>query len=387
MADHILDELERHSKHWHHNRAASNALQACSHVIYDTQNAERLVSMAIGFASLQEESCIKGDSVNLLTTGINMMSGHVAEALMILANNFQERSVPFPELLSSTLYLFSGNEHPAIRALILRRLPHLQSKNSELGWGLFDCAMKDASGLWQTAEPCLYYSYNNHFEKVAPLLARTYREGSGEDMETWGRISALVALSNHIDFDGWLENLKNLDVVEAWRGAASVWTNLGNIKQHRDQCLAGIEVGLNANSPHSDTVAHKMEKLFRDSTPAISISTELIRLFFAILENDNENTHHHFWFDEWLNATAHRDPEQAVAAAEIYLAYVKRTKPYLYDHENNLTQLMTRLFAEAEEREEADHGEMLRRVVSIQDTLLSLGLDSINDWLKAAERP
>jgi len=387
LVGHILDELERHSKCWHHNRAASNALQACSHVIQDTRNAERLVFIAIGFTSLQEESSIEGDSVNLLTTGINMVSGHVAEALMILVNNLQEHSVPFPELLSPTLHRFSGNENPAIRALILRRLPYLQSKNSELGWGLFHCAMKDASGLWQTAEPCLYNSYNNHFEKVAPLLARIYHEGSGEDMETWGRISALAALSSRIDFDGWLENLKTLDIIEAWRGAASVWTNLGNFKQHRDQCLAGIEAGLNANSPHSDTVAQKMEKLFQDSTSAISISTELIHLFFAILENDNENTHHHFWFDEWLNATAHRDPDQAVAAAEIYLAYVKRTKPYLYDHENNLTQLMTCLFAEAEEREEADHGEMLRRVVSIQDTLLSLGLDSINDWLKAAERP
>ena len=63
------------------------------------------------------------------------------------------------------------------------------------------------------------------------------------------------------------------------------------------------------------------------------------------------------------------------------------TKQHLHDHENNLTQLMTRLFAEAEEREESDDGEMLQRVVSIQDTLLSLGLDSINAWLKAAERP
>ena len=47
---------------------------------------------------------------------------------------------------------------------------------------------------------------------------------------------------------------------------------------------------------------------------------------------------------------------------------------------------MTRLFAEAEEREESDHGTMLKRVVAVQDLLLSLGVNSINDWLKAAER-
>ena len=71
---------------------------------------------------------------------------------------------------------------------------------------------------------------------------------------------------------------------------------------------------------------------------------------------------------------------------EFSLAYVSHAKPYFYDHENRLVQLMTRLFAEAEEREESDHGAMLKRVVSVQDLLLSLGVNSINDWLKAAER-
>jgi len=48
---------------------------------------------------------------------------------------------------------------------------------------------------------------------------------------------------------------------------------------------------------------------------------------------------------------------------------------------------MTRLFAEAEEREESDGGSMLQRVVAVQDTLLSLGVNGVVDWLKAAERP
>ena len=48
---------------------------------------------------------------------------------------------------------------------------------------------------------------------------------------------------------------------------------------------------------------------------------------------------------------------------------------------------MTRLFGEAEEREESDGGAMLRSVVEVQDTLLSLGVNGVTDWLKAAERP
>lgn len=47
---------------------------------------------------------------------------------------------------------------------------------------------------------------------------------------------------------------------------------------------------------------------------------------------------------------------------------------------------MTRLFREAEEREESDGEKMLRSVVEMQDMLLSLGIDDVINWLKAAER-
>ncbi|MDD4963088.1 MAG: ATP-binding protein [Gallionella sp.] len=385
---HILDELERHPEQWQLNRAASNALQACSHVIQDTQNAARLVILAIGFANLKEENAIKGDSVNLLNNGINMVSGHVVESLMILANGLQEHGVPFPELLPYTLRRFASNEYPVIRALILRRLPYLQSQNPELGWALFHLAMQDAEGLWQIAEPCLYFASHNHFEQVMPYLARLRHEGGGKDLVVWGRISALAALSKRIDFAVWLEELKTLNSTEAWQGAAHVWTHADNIKQFREQCFDGIEAGLNADAPYARVVSQQMDHVFRDNTPVISVPTELIRLCFSVLQNDSENKHHRlFGFDEWLNATAQHDPEQALAATEIYLDYVRHAKPYLHDHGNHITQLITRLFAEAEEREESDQRAMLQRVVSVQDKLLSLGVNSVNDWLKAAERP
>ena len=386
LAVQILDELERHYFYWQHTRSMAKALEACAHVIQDAQSAERLVFLAIGFESLREESTILGDSAELLGVGINMRSGNVAEALMILANSFQENGIPFPELLPPTLGRFAGNDHPAIRALILRRLPFLQSKNPELGWDLFHRATKDSVGLWKPAERCLYYAYRDHFEKVAPSLERICREGSKEDMETWGRISALAALTGHIDLVDLIGDLNTLDITEAWQGAASVWTHTGNIKQHREQCLAGIAAGLRVGGPHSVAVAQHVAKIFRENTTPISIPAELVKLCFSAFEDDCENRHDLFGFDEWLNAISQRDPEMALAATEIYLAYVSHAQPYIYDHANHFVQLMTRLFAEAEEREESDQGAMLARVVSAQDLLLSLGLNSINEWLKAAER-
>lgn len=390
LAQQILDELDRHPAHWHHNRAASQALQACSHVIQDTHDAGRLVFLAIGFSTLREESSISGDTVDLLTTGINMARGHVAEALMIVANQLQEVNTSWPELLAPTLRQFATDEHPAIRALLLRRLPYLQSHHPELGWALFDLAMQEsAAGLWAMAEPCLYHAYHQQFEIVTPWLARLYRAGNGKDLETWGRISALSALTKQLDFSALLGDLKTLDAAEAWRGAASVWTHPGNVQQHREQCLAGLEAGLNAENQHAPAVARKYRNLFRETKPLVSTPIELLRRCFSLLETEATESARSdvYGFDAWLNASSIRDPMCALEATEIYLDFVRRTKPYVYDHENNLTQLLTRLFAQAEEQEESDSGAMLQRVVVVQDALLALGVNGVNDWLKVAERP
>ncbi|MFL9608776.1 AAA family ATPase [Methylobacillus sp. Pita2] len=389
LAGLILDELERHPKHWDRSRPAAKALEACSNVIYDAPIAERLIFLAIGFEGLHEDDPIRGDNVGLISIGINMAKGDVAEALMILAINLHKRGSAFPELLVPALHRFASDEHPAIRSLILRRLPYLQGKAFDLGWDLFNLAMKDAEMLWEIAEPCLYYAYHSHFEVVRPLLAYLRGEGSGKDLETWGRISALAALARRIDFAELLEDVSVLDQTEAWQGAATVWTNLENIRQHTEQCFMGLDAGLNADATHAKAVAEQVGHLF-DRSAVISVPIELIRRCFDVFKSDHdqEKKHHRlFEFHEWLNATSQHDPEQALAATEIYLDYVTHCKPYFYDHEDSLTQLMTRLFAEAEEREESDSGAMLQRVVAVQDILLSMGVNGVVEWLKAAERP
>jgi len=389
LTNQILNELERHPYHWQLNRSAAKALESCAHVIRDTQSAMRLVFLAIAFERLrEEESPNQGDSVSLINVGFGMICGKVVEALMILIDKLYERGIELPELLPPILLRFASNENPAIRALILRRLPYLQNKNPELGWKLFHLVMqKNYAGLWQIAERCLYYAYYDHFEKVAPMLERIHHEGRADDMETWGRISALSAFRGHIDFNNLLSDLNTLDITGAWKGAADVWTHPENIKLHREQCLAGIKAGLKTDDIHAKAVAQYVEKIFRENAPPISIPAELIQLFFGVLENDSEDKSHIFFgFGEWLNATSQRDPEFALTVTENYLAYIGHAKPYFYDHDNQFVQLVTRLFAEAEEREESDQGRMLKRVVEVQDLLLALGATSVNDWLTAAER-
>lgn len=390
LVSQILDELEKHPTIWRNQRSAAKALEACANVIQNKEEAERLIFLAIGFAGSNEADPIQGGSIDLVDLGINMVKGDVAEALMILANNFLEQDREFPELLEPTLRRFASDDHAAIRALILRRLPYFQSKHFELGWDLFNLSMRESAGLWHLAENCLYYAYYNHFEIVKLSLARLYNEGSGKELEVWGRISALAELAHRIDYNKFLQDLITLDSTDAWRGAANVWTNVENLRQHRAQCFAGINSGLVTDGPHALEVAGQMENIFNIDTGVLSVPTELIGHCFSIFEKNRDNgngDHEFFRFHEWLNAISQQDPEQALAITEIYLAYFNRMKTYLYNHDNSLTQLMTRLFAEAEEIEDIDSGTMLQRVVAVQDTLLSLGVEGVAEWLKAAERP
>lgn len=386
----VLDELDRHPIHWSRNRSAAKALEACSNVICDTDRAARLVFLAIGFEGMLEEDPIKGDDVGLIAKGINMIKGDVTDALMILATNLHEHGRDYPELLVPTLRRFSDDENPAIRSLILRRLPYLQSKDFDLGWDLFYRAMQDAERLWEIAEPCLYYAYHSRFDIVGPLLTRLRGEGRGKDLETYGRISALAAMDRHIDFSEFLKELVTLGNAKAWRGAATVWANVENFRQHQEQCLIGLHAGLNSELAHAKSVAAQMRHLFSEKSAVISVPLDLIRCYFHVIENDKDTERGRdipFGFHEWLNAVSQRDPELALAATEAYLAYVISCHPHIYNHDNCLTQLMTRLFSEAEEREESDSGAMLNRVVIAQDMLLALGVNGVADWLKAAERP
>ncbi|ROP62015.1 ATPase family protein associated with various cellular activities (AAA) [Enterobacter sp. BIGb0383] len=390
MAKQILDELERHSMYWRFNHISAKALEACANVIQDQQAAERLIFMAIGFAGLYEKESLDSISDDLINTGVNMVKGDVTEALMILANNFLERGDRLPGLLAPTLKRFASDEHPAIRAMILQRLPFLQSKSFDLGWDLFNIAMKENRGLWKIAERCLYYAYKNHFKIVGPLLVRLRREGVDKDLETWGRISALSTMTGHIDFNQFISDLNTLKSTEAWHGAATVWANTENLRQHREQCLAGLYAGLHADSMYAIKVAKYFEHIFSDGNDVIIVPIDIIFRCFSVFEKDSSNQNEHYRFFKyhgWLNAISQQNPEQALAAAEIYLTYVRHSKQYMYDHNDSLTQLMTRLFSEAEEREESDQGAMLQRVVALQDILLSMGVKGIVDWLKAAERP
>lgn len=387
LAEGVLSELERHRNYWLNNRSASEAILACASVIEDSSHVSRLIFLAIGFRTLEEKSIFSGDNINLLNTAINMIKGRITEALMRLANRLAENNSILPELLPPTLLFLARDNNPAIRSLLLMYLPYLQSRDKELGWRLFDaCTEGEINRLGQSIENFLYYSYHESYEKISPVLNRLKMNGQDSDLETWGRISALAALSKKIEFSMLLDDLKNLNATEAWKGAATVWTHPDNILKHSEQCFSGLMIGLDLDESIANEVAREIGGIFYSVSPLICLPEPLLNCYFHALKNNSDLRDPH-GIDNWLNALSQVNPEEALILSQLYVSYKQEKDTYLYDYNNNLTQLLTRLFIEAEEREESDNGVMLQSVVALQDAMLSLGVNGINDWLKAAERP
>ncbi|MBS0298950.1 MAG: ATP-binding protein [Proteobacteria bacterium] len=383
----ILDEIERHPSYWHHCRAAVKALEASANVIENEHDATRLLFIAIGFANCQE-SDFDNDEKDSTLIGINMIRGNAAEAVMIIATQWAEKHRPFPDLLEPTLKRFARDPHPAVRALILQRLPYFQSLLPELGWEIFHLTLENADEhLWKIAEPCLYYAYHNRFSEVSRILERIISVSTGEALETWGRISALAVLSEHINLHEFVTQLRRLDSIDAWKGAASVWSNNENVTRHPEQCFFGIQASLKEAGNIASTVAGEVSTLFGQHLSPAPIPLDIFDKYLSTIEQDQSDSHFHFYdIEGWLTATSQLRPDETLDSAEKLAAFIRNTKRPIYSS-GALSQLLTRLFREAEEREESDAGTMLRRVITLQDKFLAIGINGLQEWLRDAERP
>ncbi|MHA6306427.1 AAA family ATPase [Hafnia paralvei] len=388
LVSNTLDELERHSVYWRQKRSASEVLQGCSHVVKDINNAKRITFLSIPYLAVEERDPISGDGVTFIDIGINMIRGHIADALMVMAIKLYEEHISWPELLLPTLHQFATNDHPAVRAVVLRRLPHLQHILPGVGWGLFELIMRKGSeGLWDMVERCLYYTYHHEFDRVSPWLNNIVSEGIKDGLQAWGRISALAVLSEKIENCDFIKQLKELSDSDAWEGAVDVWTHRENFQRHQNLCLAGLAAALSDDNQYASALIETMGTIFREKEPVIIFPMQMLERYFSLVSTSSEaSIIGLFDFGAWLNIVSCTDPLYALKATEIYLECVRTTKAYLHDYNNNLMQLLTRLFAQAEEQEESDNGEMLHRVVALQDTMLALGIDGVNTWLEAAER-
>gem|GEM_PF-774680 len=384
----LLAELERHRPFWNSRAVMGRALHATSYIVGTCKEAERFVFLTIPLCRIREKtdlSRIKNTN-NLLTAGINTKTGKVAESLVNLANRLEENGIDYPDLLVPTIKNFAGSEYIAVRALMIAKMPYLYYRNPSLGWELWMRLIGESAELWGISEAVLYRAYNKSFQVIKPMLARMANEASEDDLGAWGRISALSVLSGHLSLTELIQQLNAINSSMAWNGASAVWTFSENIKAHRMQCFNGIKSGLNEDNEHRSAVAKNVCIIFRNTSPLIAVDNEILRLLFSELSGSPAAAYLHR-FEKWLNAMSDSEPELALAAAELFIDLKEASVGiHISSYDNNLVQMFNSLFLEAEEVEEMDDGEMLARVVKLQDRYIAAGVKSVDDWLKASER-
>jgi hypothetical protein len=382
----LLSELESHWSVWGGTMEAMEALKACAHGLDLARDAERLAFLLVRTWTVAGPDSEATDD-DLLTPALNSARGVAAEASVILAGRLAEAQVAMPTLLRSTLLYFSADASESIRALFVRYLAWIQVHAPDLGWQCF-ARVIDASTprIWSEAERCLYNAYHRDFGRVAPYLSRLeFGTSDGPGGATWGRISALAVLSGHLALDAVLEKLRQFDSSEAWQGAAAVFATNAHQRDHTALCFSALQRVFDEGG--GDAAREEFGMIFR-AKESVAIPLALLRSYFEVLARlhgaEAEQRLHEF--PEWLLRLTAAAPMDALAAAEIALGRGPATAVRIWDPDLFPT-LLTKLFREAEDREQADGGALLKRVIAFQDLLLKANSYRIDDWLRDAERP
>ena len=381
LAHELLAELERHSYFWREKLEAVGAIDSCVHVLFaDDDAADRLAFAAAAFVSAGDPDECTADA-QLMHVGMNSVRGATADALMTLGAKRLDAGLQLPTLLPTLLLRLADDANPAVRAMLFCRLAYFQSK-SDLGWSLFERALYDREErLWPLAESCLYHSYATRSSWVVGILEVMSSASDVEALETWGRISALAALPSLEAREANRLRLIRSKSEAAWTGAVDVWVTNAMTTEHRNACFQELQHALNCEEG-ANVVTSQLYRLMKGADGLVPIPAAFLHV---VLSKARERGKFNFYgWDTWCAALVVNNVDLALEVAEAIAENAEAS--YFASGVEALPELLTGLFREAEERERSDAGEMLRRVVRLQDKFHTLAPDSLTTWLRSAER-
>jgi len=321
------------------------------------------------------------------SVGLNSTRGIAAEAAMHLIGNWitQEQPSSLPDDLTALLRRFARDEHPGVRAMVLRSLPHVQHHLPEFGWELFDaCFVAPFSHLWSDISHCLYYRYYAEFDAVAVYLQRMREQHFPEAADTWGRIMSLALLSGKIEKEDFLAQLRQVKEEVAWSTVAQVFAFNIHTDECYDSCLWGLEAVLSHAVKNKEILNSVAHAFFDKDEKYVTLPFHFLKLFVGYISEVGKDQHIGlFHLPDWLLAEAELDYENALLAIELLMDVFKNEDLRIND---KLINLLTILFREAEEMEDTDRGALLDRVLNVQDAFLAHGVYAMDKWLHEAER-
>jgi hypothetical protein len=253
-------------------------------------------------------------------------------------------------------------------------------KQPDLGWQLLaDVFQEPQPHLWKYAERCLYYQYQEHFDRVEPYLNRLLHEDMEEAGDTWGRISTLASLAGHISQEQLFDTLTKKNSY-GWRGAVQVFGANLNLQEHTSICHSGMVTVLRHENL-SDEVFIEIENCFGEDANRRLIRRELALAFLDALSRcaGGWDVYH---FLEWLGYEARRDPLFALDVVEELASKLEREmKPYQIWHTKPLIAALKEILSEADE---TDDSKLIQRAISLQDRFLRLDVYGIEELLAKA---
>lgn len=363
------------------NSYYADVLVACAAWLIKDSEVNRFAFLCHDALRLRASDLPKAnDEKELLFKGINSSLGKVAEALIGLANKLLESDHELSVMLVPLISAFIKLENDPINCVLLRYLPYLQYKKSELGWRFFEQIMHTASAsCWQHAEKCLYYGYRNNFSIVNAYLTKIAQHSMGEAGQTWGRIATLSYLSDHITQEKLFDQLITACNKDAWLGATQVFSSNIQISECYLKCLNGLSDIL-ISAPTTSEIILEAGKIFNaDST--FNLPIQLVQTYFEKLAQV-DGRHDPYHFIEWNLALSINNPSAGLEASEALCTFLEKRHCQLW-HTETVAMLLTTLFREGEDSNDLD---LIKRVVSVQEVLFKYSSYGLEEWLKLAEK-
>jgi len=380
LAATLLNWLERYEIIWEDGNTVSEALEACCEVLIDSESAERLSLLLFWlYAKYSSDRDIRVNNQDLASVALSSIHGVAAQSAITLCNRLLEKEQPVPELLLLLLRNVAGDTAIYVRIPVLQRLPFLMYKNPDLGWQLLAEVFKEPqSHLWQYTEMCLYYQYQNNFDRVAPYLNRLLHEGMEESSGIWGRISTLASLAGHITPLELFEAVKKNNSHAALLGVTQVFTANLNLQEHTSKCISGLFAVLESENSF-DNIIREIDEGFKDNKITLIPRDFAFAFIKALPASTSEFDFQGFL--KWLGYESCRNP---LSVLELTEALVQKLETINASQLWQTQPLILALNEILREADQTDEPQLIQRAINLQDRFLRLGVRGMEELLDRA---
>lgn len=390
----ILKRIYQYKFLWNESYKIAEAVKSCCHVLEDPADVELVIFCQFRLANHQNPEEIKqhifskdkkgisGD--DLAHDALNSIRGITAEGSILLALNLLMSQKQLHELLFPLMLRFATDPHPAVRVSILNYLPYYVQYDFDGAWKLYHAAFQEPHPLlWSHGEQFLYYQYHINFDKVQLYLDRIKKEAIETAGETWGRISTLSYLSDHISDAQLFNDLDLLSNNKAWMGAVQVFkANISNANS-QEKCEKGLLYIIN-NATITLGLLNEIDSAFEQlNADGTDIALQLAHKYISAFEDAKGICGRHCFYD-WISKLSNNAPFSALQVCERLLSKIEESESQCHIWQGD--KLISSAITILREADLVDDPDLIFRAILLQDQLLRLNLGDMSKALDEAAR-